>query len=319
MSAASLGEFLAVYYGWKDEISCRLLRAGINHSYLIQTPSEKFVFRLYSLNWRSRTEIQAEIELVKELKEKGLAVSFALATLSGSYIVEVNSPEGLRLGVLFTFAAGNKQHQYPVELHKEVGRLMAGIHRVTINRSLPRTDYSCQRLLQDPLPYIAQYLAADTEEMRYLTSLSLRLQEVLAEQEVNLRKGVVHLDIWFENFAITPDRQIILFDFDFCGNGFLGLDLAFYRMQVFNSARYEHGVYSPNLAAFLEGYQAELPIPDEELRLLPELGLALMIFYLGVQCQRFENWSNTFLSEDYLKRYINGIIRRYDELNSTLS
>jgi Ser/Thr protein kinase RdoA (MazF antagonist) len=317
VSAEALGLFLKQQYGWDQFISCRLLRAGINHTYLVESSTGKYVFRLYSLNWRTRTEIQEEIELVRELKEKGLSVSYALPSRSGEYIIELMAPEGIRSGVLFSFAEGTKQHQYPVELHREVGRLMATFHKITSNRVLQRTTYNLQRLLEEPFIYINQYLGSATAEMQYLKTLSIRLLEQLGKEEANLRKGAVHLDIWFENFAITPEQQLILFDFDFCGNGFQGLDLAFYQMQVYNLARYEQAAYSPNLAAFLEGYQSVLPIPEEELRLLPELGLAVMIFYLGVQCQRFENWSNTFLSEDYLKRFINGIIRRYDELHPT--
>ena len=45
-----------------------------------------------------------------------------------------------------------------------------------------------------------------------------------------------------------------------------------------------------------------LPIP-EELKLIPTAGQAIWLFYLGVQSQRFD-WSNIFLTENYLKMYI---------------
>jgi hypothetical protein len=45
------------------------------------------------------------------------------------------------------------------------------------------------------------------------------------------------------------------------------------------------------------------------------LGVSLYFFYLGIQCQRFENWSNSFLNETYLKRFINLLVKTYYEGN----
>ncbi|KYP13237.1 MAG: hypothetical protein A1D16_05800 [Flavihumibacter sp. CACIAM 22H1] len=323
LAAGPLGEFLKAAYGWEGTVTCRLLRAGINHTYSVeikdnatQPASLKFVFRVYSLNWRSQSEILAEIGLIQELKEGGLPVSYPLPAKNGSFIVPVWAPEGQRFGLLFSFAEGSKVHRYPMEVHREAGRVMARFHELTKGKKIEREHYDLARLLHQPFQTIALYLSAEAEEMNYLKELASRLEHELSEAAPFLRNGVVHLDIWFENFVITADQQLILFDFDFCGNGWPGLDLAFYSMQVHNSERYEAALYEPNLQAFLEGYQSVLEIPAIERKLLPQLGLALFIFYLGIQCQRFENWSNTFLSEDYLKRFINGLIRRYDLLYS---
>ncbi len=62
--------------------------------------------------------------------------------------------------------------------------------------------------------------------------------------------------------------------------------------------------YNAKAAAFLNGYRSFAPISDEEERILPMLGVAMYFFYLGVQCYRFEDFSNMFISETYLKRYI---------------
>ncbi|MBI3232660.1 MAG: hypothetical protein HYZ42_01225 [Bacteroidetes bacterium] len=65
----------------------------------------------------------------------------------------------------------------------------------------------------------------------------------------------------------------------------------------------------------MEGYESICPVSDEEKRMIPMLGLSLYMFYLGVQCQRYDNWSNSFLSENYLKRFINGIVVRYGDIH----
>jgi len=62
-------------------------------------------------------------------------------------------------------------------------------------------------------------------------------------------------------------------------------------------------VYEQKKSGFLNGYQSILKLSDDELNLIPNMGVAVFIFYLGVQAQRFD-WSNIFLSENYLKMYV---------------
>ncbi|MEM1137665.1 MAG: aminoglycoside phosphotransferase, partial [Bacteroidota bacterium] len=66
--------------------------------------------------------------------------------------------------------------------------------------------------------------------------------------------------------------------------------------------------------AFFSGYESVSDISAEEKMLLPYSGLSIWIFYLGVQAQRFENWSNVFLSKNYLKRFI-GMVKDWLNFN----
>ena len=54
------------------------------------------------------------------------------------------------------------------------------------------------------------------------------------------------------------------------------------------------------MQSFLKGYNITRGITYDELLLIPKAAAAIWIFYLGVQCQRFD-WSNVFLTENYLK------------------
>ena len=78
--------------------------------------------------------------------------------------------------------------------------------------------------------------------------------------------------------------------------------------------KYEAKDYQPKVDRFIKGYESVTPISAEEKRLIPMLGVSLYFFYLGVQCQRYDNWSNSFLSENYLKRFINGLVKRYYDI-----
>jgi Ser/Thr protein kinase RdoA (MazF antagonist) len=85
-------------------------------------------------------------------------------------------------------------------------------------------------------------------------------------------------------------------------------------MQLHNVEKYDEKEYQPKLECFLKGYESVTSISSEEKRLIPTLGVSLYYFYLGVQCRRYDNWSNSFLSEDYLKRFINGLVKRYYDI-----
>jgi len=140
------------------------------------------------------------------------------------------------------------------------------------------------------------------------------LQELTNVNQRELRNGAVHLDIWFDNISINMGTEITLFDFDFCGNGWLCYDIAYYILQL-NSTEKDEMECQLKTEAFLSGYESITPISTEEKRLIPILGVSLYFFYLGVQCQRFDNWSNTFLNENYLKRFINLLVKKYFEKN----
>lgn len=312
LSATHLGLFVQEKYSLGKDTKCQLIKAGINDTYLISDDLDKFVFRVYSLNWRTKLEIEQEIKLLNELKENSISISHPLPDNKNNYIQTLNAPEGDRFGVLFTFAGGEKLHIITEETHFEIGRLMAGIHKITHRQKLNRTDYSSQVILIDSLKKVSSFLTNDTEEMNFMKSAQTYLLREFENADLSqIRQGIVHLDIWFDNLNITNDNKVTIFDFDFCGNGWLCMDIAYYILQLHNVEKYEAKDYQPKVDSFIKGYESVTPISTEEKRLVPMLGVSLYFFYLGVQCQRYDNWSNSFLSENYLKRFINGLVKSY--------
>lgn len=312
LSATHIGLFLQEKYSFSQDTKCQLIKAGINDTYLVTDNSDKFVFRVYSLNWRSKTEIDEEIKMLNQLKENAISISYPLSDKENNYIQILSAPEGERFAVLFTFASGEKQYLISEETHFQIGQLIARIHRITHDQKVNRVEYSPEVILIDSLKKLSSFLTNDTAEMNFMKSAqSYLFKEFKNADTSKIRQGVVHLDIWFDNLNITNDNKVTIFDFDFCGNGWLCLDIAYYILQLHNIEKYEAKDYQPKVDSFLKGYESITPISAEEKRLIPILGVSLYFFYLGVQCQRYDNWSNSFLSENYLKRFINGLVKRY--------
>jgi Ser/Thr protein kinase RdoA (MazF antagonist) len=319
LSADHIGLLIAKKYSLFGHVSCTLLKTGINHSYLIENASVKYVFRVYSLNWRSDLEIREEIRLLNLLKEMEISVSFPIKDDDDDYIQYLEAPEGSRQGVLFSFAEGDKQLNFSADLHFKVGETMAKIHQATLNFNLNRVIYTPKIVLEDSFLQLHKLLSADSDEMAWMESAQQYLLDEIKKADISqLRSGAVHLDIWFDNMNITKDEQITIFDFDFCGNGWLCYDIAYYILQLHSTEKEVSQRYL-KVESFLRGYESVTKITDEERRLLPILGVSLYYFYLGIQCQRFDNWSNVFLNETYLKRFINLLVKKYFEENISIN
>ena len=310
-----LGSFIRQQYNLGPDTVCTLLKTGINDSFLVVDGTIKYVYRVYSFNWRTRSEILEEIRLLNLLHSNHIPVSFPLPDVHGEYIEEVKAPEGIRFGVLFTFAKGEKLLNFPAELHYQTGEIMARMHRLTMGLKLDRVTYTPKVILKDSFDQLKKFLPSGTPEMDFMVSAQKYLLDEFEQfDERQLRKGAVHMDIWFDNISIDKESGITLFDFDFCGNGWLCFDVAYYILQL-NSTEKDDAECKLKTEAFLSGYESVTALTSEEKRIIPHLGVALYFFYLGIQCQRFDNWSNTFLNEMYLKRFINLLVKRYFEKN----
>ncbi|GAL60660.1 phosphotransferase [Algibacter lectus] len=299
LSAKALGEFAKEQYGLDTSYVCTLFRTGMNHTYFISNGKTKYVLRVYCYNWRSETEISEELTLLNKLKSNGLGVSVPVLDKNQTYIQTVKAPEGIRYAVLFSFAEGDKIRFLNTDMCYAIGELMGEIHHASQDQIIERITYNKKSLLELPYQKLKSYFSEALPEMEFVKSIEGFFED--AEFE-NTRKGVVHLDIWYDNMSIANQTEITIFDFDFCGNGSQILDIGYFCKQLFH-IEIDKKEYEAKKESFLKGYQSVNTIPEKELQLLPKAGLAVFVFYLGVQAQRFD-WSNIFLTENYLKMFV---------------
>lgn len=311
LSPYHLGLFIQEHYFPSQKVSCEILKTGISDTYLAVTEDCKYIFRVYSLGWRTESEIAEELRLLFHLRDHHIHVSFPIADQNERLIHSFQAPEGSRFGVLFSYAEGEKLLNYAPETHYRIGTMLAEMHLAAQNFTLNRVTYTEKELLIDPLEKLKRFLSDETDEMQYLKSVQQYLLEELGNADQSqLRKGAVHLDLWFDNLNITNEGKITFFDFDFCGNGWLCLDMAYYILQIHGTER-DPEECQLKVDRFLEGYESVVSISAEEKRLIPMLGVTLYIFYLGIQSERYDNWSNVFLNQVYLKRFINLLLKKY--------
>ena len=303
LDAVALGQLVAQRYGYNSAAACRLLKTGMNHTYLVTQGDEQAVLRVYTYNWRTRAEIEAELALLTSLHTQGLAVSYPLPDESGAFIQEVFAPEGTRYVVLFSFAHGGKVRFLTPTACAAVGSMMGRLHQLTAGQKLARPIYTPEVLITQAVATAQTYFANELPEMHYVHQLSTQLVTAFTQAGVAAAPtGAVHLDIWYDNMAIDSQDKVTLFDFDFCGNGPAILDVGYFCLQLFNIEA-DKQLYEEKVAHFLAGYTQGRDLSAAERRLLPAAGAAVWLFYLGTQVSRFD-WSNFFLSPNYLKAYI---------------
>ncbi len=103
----------------------------------------------------------------------------------------------------------------------------------------------------------------------------------------NIRSGAVHLDVWFDNLHIDHEKEITFFDFNFCGNGYLCFDISYFLFQLFTIHPNEEE-YQAKADHFLKGYAWVTEIGNEEKKILSFACLAIITYYISVQCDRFD-------------------------------
>jgi len=263
--------------------------------------------RIYNHKYRSKLQVSEELGLLQSLQANGISVAYPIANGSGEFIDEIIAPEGTRFAVLFSFAEGGKVRFLTAE-NRSIGVLMGRFHALTMYNSIGRIQYSVDVLAGWPYNQLRKHFSEHFDEMPFIRTCERRLEQAFTALP-RIRQGVVHLDIWYDNLSVREDGQATLFDFDNCGNGWLILDIGYYCMQLYYTET-DKLVYELKKAAFIEGYRSVIPVSEEELSLVPWAGLAIWIYYAGLQAERFEHFANLFLSENYLRMYM-GKVREW--------
>lgn len=130
LSSIALKDKIQKNYGFA-ELSCRLLIHNVSDTYLLENQQEKYIFRIYRDAHRKLEEIKAEVELLNILKDNGARVSYPINDLQGSPIQSFQAAEGIRYGVLFSFARGRVVYDLNQPQLEVIGQEMAKIHNLT--------------------------------------------------------------------------------------------------------------------------------------------------------------------------------------------
>ncbi|MBM7566713.1 phosphotransferase enzyme family protein [Paenibacillus sacheonensis] len=260
---------------------------GMNDTYLLETETARYMFRVYRADRRTISDIAFELDLLTHLAGKGVPVSTPIARRDGTLINAFPAAEGTKHGVLFTFAEGTERRVRTADDSRGFGQSVARMHEAasTFASGHPRSRIGLDVLIDRPLDVIGEHLAHRQEDIAFLrqrvTELRERLQPLIDE---GLDFGICHGDLHGNtNVAYTEDGRMTHYDFDLCGYGWRAYDIAEFRL-----AREIHSGHDPAevealWSAFLDGYRSERILRAQDEQAVP-IFVALRQLWLFALC-----------------------------------
>lgn len=268
---------------------CLLLKRGLNDTYLVITDADRYILRVYRHRWRTKTEIDFELELLTFLHQHHQPISYPITTKSGKFTQAICAPEGQRYTALFSYAPGRAiGKNINCEQSYQLGKVVATIHQTTNNfrSSFHRQDLNCAYLLDWAMNAILP-LFKHQNDINYLQQQSGEIKRSLVTLQLSKQPptfGICIGDVHSENAHFSELNQPTLFDFDQCGYGW----------RAFDIAKFLHTTHAWKLDAsirnsFLDGYQSIRQLSVTELTAIPILLKVAHIWVMGISCAAVED------------------------------
>ncbi len=261
---------------------CQIYKRGLNDTYLVETESERYILRLYRWGWRTREEIDFELELLAFLHDRNQPIAYPIAREDGSFTTEVAAPEGKRFAAIFSYAPGKAVNEKLDGVQSQhLGAALATIHHTldSFSTNYSRPHLSSEYLLERSMLAIASLYKHRRSDLEYLQAQIEQIKAQLQALEVPNSPpayGICVGDVHSGN-AHFNEHQPTLFDFDQCGYGWRAFDIAKF-MHVAITWKIDGTVRN----FFLEGYQAIRQLDTAELASVPIFIQVAHIWVMGI-------------------------------------
>ncbi|MFD2630206.1 phosphotransferase enzyme family protein [Oceanobacillus kapialis] len=280
----------------------RFLTRGLNDTYKVVGKNSSYAYRVYRQGWRNLAAIQFELEAIAYLKENGYE---AIGTIKGtdrSNVTEIVAPEGERYGVMFSFAEGERPVINPENTFL-IGKSLGRLHRLS-NGFTSEHDrgftIDFTHLLDEPAsfirPTLQKYLG--DEAVKLFTETLTYLKEEL--DTAHLEIGFCHGDFHNHNMHIHKGA-LQVFDFDSCAVGYRAYDVAVSWWNLLHNYKQQE---KECWDTFLQGYEQEYSLSEEDMDSLPLFITARRIWLLGTMLQNRDVWGTNWINETALELFI---------------
>lgn len=262
--------------------TCLLYKRGLNDTYLVETERERYILRIYRKGWRTKEEIDFELELLAFLHSINQPVAYPIQRKDGSFITEIPAPEGKRYAALFSYAPGKAVNEIDSEQSQRLGEVLAIIHQNLDNfsSSFSRTHLNNEYLLDWAMRKIEPLYKHRQIDIEYLHTQIQQIKTQLKALELPTSApayGICVGDVHSGNAHFDEQNQPTLFDFDQCGYGWRSFDIAkFLHIAI---------TWKINITVrncFLEGYQTVRQLNAAELDSIPIFVKAAHIWVMGI-------------------------------------
>ena len=291
-------------YNLAEILDCRLHSTGFNDTYRVTTLSGTCYLRLYRTPWRSPADVGCELDALMHLHRQGFAVAYPLPRLDGSFINQLQAPEGLRCAVLFALAEGVEPSydENPEEKARQYGIAVAGLHNALGGFTSPheRFHLDLDHLIAKPLRLIQPFLDHRPDLWTELNRIAGEIRQRIVNLPTSeLEWDFCHGDLQGFHHRIAPDGTMTFFDFDCGGYGYRAYDLAVFRWCARLSDA--ESVWWP---PYLRGYLSQRPMNDMDIEAVPLFVGCRYIWHMGVHCENSPDWGSGWLNQAYFDEKI---------------
>lgn len=278
LSNENLLKKVVPFYEIENTISCDVLYEGANDSYKVLTQNGNFLLRVYSQSWRSKADIQFEMEALYHLNKMGAKVAYPIKRKDGEFITSVEAPEGTRYVIITTYADGKEIWDGDSIDWALYGKQVAQIHNYSNDfvSSYDRFKLDLEHLIVEPLAKIKPFLKHRLDDWNFLVDYSEELSNIISKADIDqLDYGFCHGDFHGGN-AHKLDSQLTFFDFDCCGYGLRSYDLA-----VFKWCSRLNGKESEKWEPFFESYKQNRDFSENDFSLIEPYISIRQIWLMG--------------------------------------
>lgn len=298
LSPQALTHWVFAHYDIEVPKGCRFWHRGLSDVYLVETLDTSYILRISHHHWRTKTDIDFELDFLTFLHHQTLPVAAPLKSKRGQYSLEINAPEGKRYAALFpvapgTVAIGDLNQTQAWRLGETVAQIHQASHQ--FKPSMQRSPLTLGYLLDQSLLSMSPFMDHQGEEWKYLqegcAQIKTQLQELPRSQPY---WTVCWGDPHSGNVHFTTDNQLTLFDFDQCGYGWRAFDVA-----KFLQVSLQSGLSRLVRDAFIKGYSHIQPLTPLELNSLQSLTQMAYIWAWAIHLESVKLYDYSRLDSHY--------------------
>ncbi|MEB3830022.1 phosphotransferase [Phormidium sp. CCY1219] len=277
---------------------CQFWHRGLSDVYLVETERHPYILRVSHHHWRSKSQINFELELLDFLHQRQLSVAYPLRTNEGLLSVDIPAPEGWRYAALFPYAPGTVAvGDLNVTQSHLLGTTVAQIHQAAqaFRCESHRPPLTLEYLLDDSFAAIAPFLTHRPPDLKFLHEAIGQIKSQLYDFPTEPPYwGICWGDPHSGNAHFTHTGELTLFDFDQCGYGWRIFDIAkFWQVSLAT------GLSRKVREAFLNGYQTLAPLTDTELAALQPLTQTAHIWHWAINLHHARVYDYSRLDDSY--------------------
>ncbi len=247
---------------------CMFIRRGFNDTYLVDTGSEKYIFRVY-LNGKYYAEsddaFRFELDFIEYLSSKNVPVASSLRTQTGQQLGITQTAHGQRPFALFHYAEGIplSRRSLTTQQAYHFGVALAELHLAANQFESPYSRYKLdlKYLIDEPLRLIkeGEKSTEPSEEVQHgrrvidkLSPLEPYIDRIRRIGTDGDKFGIIHADLHLGNVHFRGN-DFTIFDFDHCAYGWRAYDLAI-----------ASGLPKSQQTSMIEGYESKRALSEEE-------------------------------------------------------